>query len=211
MNSISSQSSIASFSLSSFSASFGSAQASNAGSRVFENDKFSFSTQGTQDVTLQNKHSGETHQASGDFGQSQLDGCFHDHQGCGNGALDKIVKQVIEAVCKELGIDPSEIFGQEPSQEDPPACDGGFGPQNPSAPWDHLACNGQQGNGGPTFNINIYNNGPAQAAPAPAPAPAAPRDDTPISLIPNPLGLGSRENQLDHNPIELALDPLGFF
>ena len=208
MNSIGSLGGIAaSVSLSSLS--FSSHQASNVSSRVFENDKFSFSTQGTQDVTLQNKHSGDTHQASGDFGQSQLDGCFHDHQGCGNGAIDKIVKQVIEAVCKELGIDPSEIFGQQPSQEDPPPCDGGFGSQKPSSPWDRPACDGPQGGGSPIFNINIYNNGPTQAAPAPAPA--APQDDTPISLVPNPLGLGSLQNQKDHNPIELALDPLGFF
>ena len=30
-------------------------------------------------------------------------------------------------------------------------------------------------------------------------------------LIPDPLGLGSAQNQQDHNPLELALDPLGIF
>jgi len=110
----------------------GNSAASSTGSRVFENDKYAFSTHGTEDVSLHNKHTGETHEASGNFGQDLLDGCRHDHQGASNSPIDKIVKKVIEAVCKALGIDPKEILGDQHQGEQPPT--GGCGPDNPSVP-----------------------------------------------------------------------------
>lgn len=186
-------------------------QTSGGGSRVFENDNFRFSTHGTEDVSLHNKQSGETHEASGDFGQSQLDGRCHDHQGPGNGMIDKIVQKVIEAVCKALGIDPSEIFGDQPQEGQPPT--DGCGPDNPpdsgTGPWGPSPWDQGQGpicyaGGSPYFNESTgqydMNGGPGGA-----------QNDHSTGPIPDPLGLGSAQNQQDHHGIETVLDPLGIF